>query len=191
MERHFENVAVYLIGFPGVGKYTIAKALSQVAPFRVVDNHYINNPIFGVIEVDGFTPLPDRVWKNAARVREAVFDTIVNVAPKHLNYVLTNHLGADEGDAGLYEFIEKSFVKRGSLFVPVVLTCELGEHKKRITADSRKLRLKEINPEAPERYNERGALQITHPNKLVLDVTHDTPVQSVEHILDHVKRLLC
>ena len=40
-----QSFVVYLIGFPAAGKFTIAKALAQRAPQKlvVVDNHHINN----------------------------------------------------------------------------------------------------------------------------------------------------
>lgn len=47
---------IYLsMGFPGTGKLTIARMLAhrlrdQGQEVRVIDNHFINNPIFGLIE---------------------------------------------------------------------------------------------------------------------------------------------
>ena len=41
---------VHLIGFPGVGKLTIAKEIvRQRSDFVLVDNHLINNPVFSVV----------------------------------------------------------------------------------------------------------------------------------------------
>jgi shikimate kinase len=36
---------IYLIGIPGVGKYTIAKEISRLTGARVVDNQLINLPV--------------------------------------------------------------------------------------------------------------------------------------------------
>ncbi|MGL5939284.1 MAG: hypothetical protein ACRC2S_02685 [Waterburya sp.] len=38
------NTIIYLIGFAGVGKYTIAKAISEHLSVKIIDNHYILNP---------------------------------------------------------------------------------------------------------------------------------------------------
>lgn len=38
-------ITLYLIGFAGTGKYTIAKELAKVG-YKLVDNHLINNSIF-------------------------------------------------------------------------------------------------------------------------------------------------
>ena len=49
-----------LVGLPGVGKYTVAASLvRQLAAHnqvvRMVDNHYICNPVFGLVAEDGIT----------------------------------------------------------------------------------------------------------------------------------------
>ena len=50
------NVIVYLIGPPGVGKYSTGKLLAGRMPAKLLDNHYWCNPIFEIIEPDGRTP---------------------------------------------------------------------------------------------------------------------------------------
>lgn len=40
-------ITLYLIGFAGTGKYTIAKELVKFG-YKVIDNHLINNPIFSL-----------------------------------------------------------------------------------------------------------------------------------------------
>lgn len=190
MPRPFENVAVYLIGFPGVGKYTIAKALAEKAPFQLVDNHLINNPVFSVVGVDGITPLSDGVWKNVEKIRAVVFDTIEHLAPRHLNYILTNHLADEAEDRELYDDILASFEKRETLFVPVVLAIDPAEHEKRIISHERRARFKEINPEAPQRYAKAGLLSIDHPNKLAVDVSEKAPSDTAGCIIDHIEKLL-
>jgi hypothetical protein len=60
--ERLENTLFYLIGFAGVSKYTVAKALAALTGARVVDNHTINNPIFGLIEQEGVKPLPPEIF---------------------------------------------------------------------------------------------------------------------------------
>ncbi len=43
------NQFVYIVGPPGVGKYTVASVLAARMPAKLVDNHYSLNPIFGLI----------------------------------------------------------------------------------------------------------------------------------------------
>ena len=77
-----DNIFLYLLGFAGTGKLTIARAFARSVGAKVVDNHWINNPIFGLIDPDGVSPLPDAVWSQTAKVREAVLETIVSRAGK-------------------------------------------------------------------------------------------------------------
>jgi shikimate kinase len=46
---------IYLIGFAGCGKLTIAKAIQKKIDCILVDNHLINNVIFSLIDPDGKT----------------------------------------------------------------------------------------------------------------------------------------
>jgi predicted kinase len=57
-----KNVMVYLVGFSGTGKLTVARELALPLEARVVDNHWINNPIFGLIDNDRVTSFPTGVW---------------------------------------------------------------------------------------------------------------------------------
>lgn len=41
-----KTAIIYLSGKPGVGKYTIAKALANKYGFIVCDNQLINTPVF-------------------------------------------------------------------------------------------------------------------------------------------------
>lgn len=61
-----DNAIVYLFGFPGVAKYTVAREIAAGAGARVVDNHYVNNPIFGLLDLDGLTPLSTTTLSAAA-----------------------------------------------------------------------------------------------------------------------------
>jgi hypothetical protein len=47
---------------------------------RVVDNHWINNPIFDLLDNDRVTPFPTGVWDQVAKVRHAVLDTIATLS---------------------------------------------------------------------------------------------------------------
>ena len=57
MSANAGGLIVCLVGFPGVGKLTIAKILSRMIGAKIVDNHWINDPILGLIADDGSNPL--------------------------------------------------------------------------------------------------------------------------------------
>ncbi len=190
MSRQPQNVVIYLIGYPGTGKYTIAQEITAKAPFILVDNHLINNPVFGVIDNDGKKKLPPEVWDNVEKIRDVVLHTIEHIAPSHLNYILTNHIGDTPGDRALYQKIEEVFSRRDSIYLPVMLSCEIDEHKKRIGAEGRRERLKAIDTEMAERYRETGLFKVKHPHLMELDVTHLAPEEAADLILAQVSTLI-
>jgi hypothetical protein len=79
------GLCVLIAGLPGTGKRTIASALTRrlatTREVRLVDNHYIANPVLGVVEQDGRSPLRAEVWERVADVRAAVLQAIERLAP--------------------------------------------------------------------------------------------------------------
>lgn len=168
---------LYLIGFAGTGKYTIAKELAETS-YKLIDNHLINNPIFSLLDLDGTTPIPEEAWEAIHKIREAVLDFIVQ--DRRYNYVLTNELLEDDYDHSLFNQVKQLSEDRGSLLIPVILVVSDEEHQKRMTNPQRKDCLKEtIYP--PERFK-KGLISIDHPNLMTLDVTDLTPRESAETI---------
>jgi hypothetical protein len=168
------NTMIYLIGFAGVGRYTIAKAIRDLEACKVVDNHYVLNPIFNLISQDGVTPLPAQVWEYAMQVRLAVLATIEHLSPKDWNFVFTNEL-TEDGDGSnlmLYSQILCIAEARGARFVPVRLLCDLEEHLSRVTRPERRERMKGVDPdEARDKHANHKLFVPDHANTLTLNVT--------------------
>lgn len=91
---------IYLIGKPGTGKYTIAKELAKNG-YIICDNQLINNPIFALLQYDGFKDIPEFAWEIIGKIRTNIFDFITR-EPSN-NYVLTNVLGEIERDHKLFK----------------------------------------------------------------------------------------
>ena len=176
----------HLIGNPGVGKYTIGSALARQTGARLVDNHSINNVIFNLINQDGVTPLPAGIWPRIGQVRAAVLDTIVHVSPPEMSFVFTNFIrGEDDGEyATFLEFVALADA-RGSLYVPVLLSCETEELVQRIVRPDRRARMKMLDPIQGRRWNDDlPPFRTDHPNALAWDVTRRIPAESVRAILE-------
>lgn len=185
------NTLVYLIGYPGTGKYTMAQELVRLGGFHLVDNHLINNPVFSLIRRDGVAKFPDRVWANVTRIWDAVIDTLVHISHPDDSFVLTNWLAeGDEGDRRHYEKVMNIAAQRNARFVPVrLLITDIGEHVQRITADNRKMRMKETDPAAPQRYAGMEVLHVDHPHALTLDVTALPATEAARLVLRHAESL--
>ncbi|MBI1215801.1 MAG: hypothetical protein GC185_08285 [Alphaproteobacteria bacterium] len=186
-----ENTVIHLLGFPGTGKYTVAKEISARAGLHLVDNHLVNHPVFSIIHADGKTPLPPRVWDNVGMIWDAVIDTIEHISPREYGFVMTNALMDDDAEDREHALnIARMMDRRGGTYVPVrLILSDVEEHVRRITAENRKARRKETNPEAPARYTARKVLEPGLPHVLTLDVTALQPAEAAAQILDHVHEI--
>jgi hypothetical protein len=175
---------VYLIGRPGTGKYTIATELAK-SGYIICDNHLINNPVFSLLNYDGFSDIPPYAWNTIGRIREIIFDFLIR--ERHNSYVLTNVLNDDEGDRNLYHQVKNVATARNSVFVPVKLLISQEENIKRIQNIDRQncYKSRDVKDTDPE----QKLLQFSHPNLLEVDVTTLTACEAANIILEYVSIL--
>ena len=182
-----KNTIIYLIGFAGTGKYTIAKEIVALSAARLVDNHLINNPVFSLIPLDGVTPLSDSVWEKTWAIRHIILDVIRDISPSDYSFIFTNEL--NEGvadDAKLFAEVEELASTRKSVLIPVRLICDENELCRRITSPNRADRLKDTNADnARRKYRSSQILNVLHPNLLNLNVTNLEPIQAAQAIIKH------
>ncbi|MBB3461173.1 AAA family ATPase [Rhizobium sp. BK377] len=186
------GIFLLLIGFPGSGKLTIAKQLSPLLSAKIIDNHWVNNPVLGVLDHDLTTPLPKEIWEQTGRVRQAVLDTIVAFSTPSVNFIFT-HAGIqdDERSHRTFQQIADAAEQRRSLLVPVRLLCEVEELARRVAIAERRKRLKSVDAEASrERSRTLQVLNPEHVNKLNLDVTSLSAEESADAVHRHVQHLL-
>ena len=183
-----ENTIVYLIGLAGSGKLTVAQEIARRTGARVVDNHTINNPIFGLLELDGVTPLPAGVWGRVGEVRRAVLATIAELSPPHLSFVFTNDLvDGEEASVEGYRQVREVAERRRALFVPVRLLCDPEVLAQRIVSPGRRERMKAIDPDRiRERARSETVLRVDHPDALTLDTSDLPAAGAAERILAHL-----
>ena len=178
-------VTLYLIGFAGSGKYTIAKEIAK-SGFKVVNNHLINNSIFSLLDLDGVTPIPESAWVAIRGIRKAVLNFVS--VDYQSNYVFTNELLKKEYDTVVYEQVQRLREMRESLFVPIKLSISPEENKKRISSLDRRARFKSTN--SAEIDSGKQLIDIDHRNAITIDVTHLSAEQAARQILDFVEKLL-
>ncbi len=182
---------VHLIGFPAAGKYTVAKALAHAADARgerfvVTDNHLTGNVILSV--VDG---VPDGTWDRVRQVREVMYDAIAELSPPSWSFVFTNVLVAgDVEDEAAPGRLADVAAARGSIYLPVLLTCEVDEVIARVPSPERRERHKWIDPDAVRSFMERAALvDLSAHDPYELDTTTRPAEEAARLILDeHARR---
>jgi hypothetical protein len=142
-----DTCVVFLLGYPGVGKRTVGTQLAALLDAVLVDNQLINIPLLTLFKWDGKFLLPREIWERVRPIREAVLGTIEDLAPGSNSYVFTNDLTEDEDGATQYGRIRSLAQRRGSLFLSVILDCEVEEQVRRIDNPDRIARLKGSDPE--------------------------------------------
>lgn len=194
----FRPAIIHLIGYPGVGKYTVAKEIVRLADHGdrrvvLVDNHLTSNVIFSVLPVDGTDPEPlaREVWDRVDDVRAALRATIRDLSPEQWSFVFTNvAVEGDEVDRRSVTHVRQLATDRRSQYVPVRLRCGTDEHLRRVVQPDRAERMKWVDIDAVRKYSESADLiEIDHPALLDLDVTTRSATESATAVLAHVNSL--
>lgn len=182
------GVIIYLFGFAGCGKFTIATAIQARFDCILVDNHRINNVIFSLIDPDGSSRLPDMVWRNVGLVRQAVLDTIRDLSKPGRSFIFTNELmSGDEDSERVFQDIAELARDRDAFLLPVRLTISEEELCRRVVSPDRAERLKEIDPQAAlKKAREREVFKPDGVPYLELDVSSLTPEEAADRILGQV-----
>ncbi|MFN0148338.1 MAG: hypothetical protein ACKVT1_17700 [Dehalococcoidia bacterium] len=182
------NAIIYLIGYPGIGKYTIARAIADRTDARVLDNHLVNNPIFAVLPRGSLSALPPEVWSRVGQIRELMLQSVEDLAPSEYSFILTNVInGDDPKDVAVYERVRAVARARTARFVPVVLHCDPEEQARRVITAERHSRFKWTDVDAVTDLTARLRLHVPgHRNLLRLDVTSRTPRESASEVVAHV-----
>lgn len=176
-----KTIIIYLIGKPGTGKYTIAKEISKNG-YVICDNQLINNPIFTLLNYNGFAKIPRFAWDAIEQMRTTIFDFMNQ--EQNNSYVLTNVLYDVACDHLIFKKVEEMASKRNSIFIPVKLLISEEENIKRIAQPDRKIRYKTID--VAHAYSDHPLIGISHPHLFELDVTKLGAQEAAEKILTHV-----
>jgi hypothetical protein len=177
------NVFVYLVGPPGVGKYTVGKILEQKLPGILVDNHQWLNPVFRLIRQDGVTPLPAAVWPLVAEIRRAVLAGVATLSPRDWNFIVTHAAVGDLDDVEIAEEILATAARRGARTLVARLICSSDALAERVVHSERNARMKEMDPEAARRNAVLPPFDPGHPDTVTIDTTSLTAPAVADHIV--------
>jgi hypothetical protein len=176
---------VFLLGYPGVGKRTVGSHLTDLLDAVLVDNQLINLPLLTLFKWDGKFPIPMEIWERVKPIRAAVLGTIEDLAPETHSYVFTNVLKDDADGEQEYDTLRALALRRGSLFLAVMLECDVEEQVRRIDAPDRIARLKGSDPEGYRRHRQHTALFEPPADEVIrLDTTDASPEHNAMKIYD-------
>jgi hypothetical protein len=115
---------LFLHGSPATGKLTVAKALLQMVPGRLFDNHAAIDLARTLFEfgAPGF-------WELVHEVQNAALDT---AAANALALVVTTFCYVEPDDLPLFETFEQILRRHGGALLPVYLHCSREEAARRV-----------------------------------------------------------
>jgi adenylate kinase family enzyme len=181
-----ENLFVYIVGPPGVGKYTVASSLAARMPAKLVDNHFWLNPIFGLIQQDGITPLPKQVWVQVERLRAVVLETIATLSPREWSFVFTHGFVNSPRDYEIAGEIFAAAERRSAQICVVRLTCTVDELAKRVVTPERRVRFKEVDPDAARRNASLPLFDAGDRKTITIETSTLTAEATVDRILQEL-----
>ena len=183
------NTIIYLIGFPGTGKFTISKEIQKLMPAVLVDNHLILNPVFSVIEADGKTKIPDKAWDYTRKIRDIVLDSIRELAKPQSNFIFTNLLvEGSQVDQELYSEVELLAKDRNANLLAVRLHISVDALCERIGSNDRKERLKMTDSEGVRDMATKNILLKPSTGCFDIDVTNLSSKDAASQIVDELVR---
>ncbi|KAE8449406.1 hypothetical protein EG329_008307 [Mollisiaceae sp. DMI_Dod_QoI] len=196
---------VLLNGFPGVGKFTIAKALqlalAQHVPTRLIDNHLFID-LSEAIE-PGRT---DGHYAFRTKIRREAFSALKALAEQQMVIIMTTCLNELPADIKLYHEYADIARARGVPLFTVNLSCDRKTNEARLCSDERKagraagkMKLVEADVLAKIRHDYvllgpmkmgRSELKVFH---LELDISNDSIEEAMERIrafLQHANKAM-
>ena len=189
MDPASPTAIVFLLGYPGMGKRTVGSALAELLDAVLVDNQLLNRPLLELFRWDGKESIPMEIWERVVPIREAVLGTIEDLAPKTNSYVFTNVLRDDPHGAVHYERIRSLAQRRGSLFLAVMLDCDIEVQVSRIDNPDRIALRKGSDPEGYRAHRLTTTLfQPPDDEVLRIDTTSTPPSVNAETIRHELLR---
>ncbi len=171
---------IHINSWPGAGKKTIGALLASRLEARFVHNHHLLELVAACCDRSDpqWQPLYDRV-------REAAYECLAH-RPAGEPLVMTNAIAEDE--VGWWAQICMLARRRGDVLVPVVLTLDADENRKRLM-DPRRAgsKLKSVQILDTLRAEDALLVPLDIATTLVLDVSRLSPEAAADHIEAHLQ----
>ncbi|KAI0388383.1 hypothetical protein F5Y17DRAFT_222191 [Xylariaceae sp. FL0594] len=180
---------IYINGYPGVGKLSVAKELCKLLPrAKVVSNHLLIDPAAAIFDrtAEEYQPL-----RQALR-REVLKSIAAAKSTRDVTWIFTDQQSSSEsGSSSARDYQNAAAMRDGSPFVSVILLCELDENLKRAAAGkdrgngSNNTKLTDLDMLRDIRERE-DIFHFEDDYELELDVTHLSASEAASKIYEHI-----
>jgi hypothetical protein len=178
---------VYINGYAGVGKLTIAKSLLPLLqqPAKLVDNHLLIDPVAALL------PRTSANYQSLRKsIRQLMLSAIcLSAELSEATVVFTDQQSSSPLGSSVAREYEAAAVQRRSQFLSVRIECDEEEHLRRAVSDDRKKGLTtKLTNEAIIRQmrEEEDVFMFGGDNEFTIDVTYLSPYQAAQCISDFV-----
>jgi hypothetical protein len=190
MSEKYSAIIIYLIGFDGVGKRSIALDIAKKTNIKFFDNFMIESLVYGVMNpADG---LAQKAKLHINKIRNEMLKTIHDATRMHNSFIITDELFEDNADhKRSYNKILKFAEDRGSVFFPIRLVAKPEIIARRVINPSRLRRYRNTTEEKTLKKCDKEKLYApNYPNMFSVETTKKTIHESTDFILEGiVKRL--
>lgn len=183
---------VYIFGFPGVGKNTVARDMESRAPhFIAVQNHLISNAFRHVMAKQPVARNAelDKLVKHHSMKAWLNFLEFVEGAAPDAGLIFTSVLYQNDPDrVQFFDYIAAWATNTGRPFFPVRLNCSRAEILRRAASPNRHPEFKLTDTGILEKILDTNTLLTpTHKNFVDIDVTDFPAIKTAEKILGFVQ----
>ncbi|OIW23989.1 hypothetical protein CONLIGDRAFT_585074 [Coniochaeta ligniaria NRRL 30616] len=185
-----DHAYIYINGYPGVGKLTIARELAKLIPnSRVFDSNLLINPVDAMC--DRSAPYYDQLCKD---LRMFLLGMLTDRCGDATTFIFTDARsthGRYCNPAPIYFQAEASNKEEEVPFVSVVLECDLEENIERLISAERVLGYKKLTDccALKEIREKEDIYHFDEDFELVLNVTHLSPKMAAKKILEHTVKV--
>lgn len=169
---------IFIYGFPGVGKLTVARELAKLSGYKLFHNHLTLDLLGSVFEfgTEPFIELREKIWLS-------VFE---EASKRKLDGLIFTFVFEKTVRGDFLDKIEDTLNDNDSIKF-VKLTCDEAELKKRIKDKSREKFDKMTSFNGFKEMLDKGAIyEPKLSGVLELDITHLSPKKAAEKILDSI-----
>lgn len=178
---------IYLFGYPGVGKNTIAQEIEKQSPHIAIHNHLLSNGLRHVVsrlDKDEYKKIEKDLQHHTMKAWLNFLEFVAKAIPQQ-GLVFTSVLYQnDPARVEFFDFMRRWAKEQNRPFFPVRLICDENELRNRLQTENRKQAFKLTDPSVL--HNLMQTYDILMPDDcLTLDITNMPAHESAQKIIQH------